>query len=237
MKLRSAIRTFLNKLNIDIIRLQNSPEKTLLGLSTRQIDCILDVGANKGQFAAKILKIFPHAEIYCFEPLKQPFQILQQWASSQNEQVKCFNIGLGDSVGEVKMHFHENHSPSSSFLSSTAYGHDIYPETKVESIEVVRVDTLDNFFVNQNFNFQRNILLKLDVQGFEDRVLRGATDTLAHAHACLLEVCLDPLYDNQARFLDLAEILYKSGFRYAGNMVQAYGSDGHVIYIDSLFVK
>lgn len=237
MKFTSLIRSFFHRFNVDVIRLRNSPEKTMLGLASSSFDCVLDVGANEGQFARKISEVFPGATIYCFEPLKTPFANLSRWAATQNGRVKCFNIGLGDSVGEVQMHFHENHSPSSSLLSSTTYGQEVYPQTKVESIEVIKVETLDSFLGDSLDKLGANVLLKLDVQGFEDRVLRGATGLLNHVAACLLEVCLDPLYENQADFLDLAEILYKAGFRYAGNMVQAYGDDGHVIYIDALFVK
>lgn len=237
MKLTSLIRTALNRFNIDVLRLRHSPEKTFLGLSSTKVDFVLDVGANEGQFAKKISELFPAAKIYCFEPLKLPFANLNSWAATQGGRVSCFNIGLGDSVGEVQMHFHVNHSPSSSLLSSTTHGQQLYPQTKMERIEMIKVNTLDKFYSDYLGQLSGNVLLKLDVQGFEDRVLRGAKELLTHVSACLLEVCLDPLYENQANFLDLVHIMDKAGFRYAGNVIQAYGDDGRVIYIDALFTK
>jgi hypothetical protein len=53
----------------------------------------------------------------------------------------------------------------------------------------------------------------------------------------VLEVCVEPLYDGQATFLDLALDLRDSGFRYAGNLDQSYGDDGRVVYFDAVFWK
>lgn len=237
MKITTFIRSVFNKLNIDIVRLHNSPEKTLLGLTTKKIDCILDVGANRGQFAKYISKIFPRADIYCFEPLAGPFSTLRDWADTQNGRVRCFNLALGDEPCEIQMHLHINHTPSSSILNSTPYGRQVYPQTRAEAIENVKVETLDRIFLDSDVPKSKKIMLKLDVQGFEDRVLRGATSLLVDVDVCLLEVCLDPLYESQADFQDLVMLLYRAGFRYAGNILQAYGEDGHVIYIDALFTK
>lgn len=49
--------------------------------------------------------------------------------------------------------------------------------------------------------------------------------------------CFDPLYEGQADFFGLAGLLQKSGFRYAGNLDQAYGEDGRVVYFDAVFVR
>ena len=57
------------------------------------------------------------------------------------------------------------------------------------------------------------------------------------ASACILEVNLDNLYDKQATFNDITLLLYDLGYRYAGNLDQVCANDGHVIYIDAVFVK
>jgi hypothetical protein len=101
----------------------------------------------------------------------------------------------------------------------------------------VRVSTLDRTLADALDRLPREILLKLDVQGFEDRVLRGAGRMLALCKAVVLEVCLDPLYEGQADFHGLAQLLHEAGFRYAGNLDQAYGEDGRVVFLDAVFVK
>ena len=57
------------------------------------------------------------------------------------------------------------------------------------------------------------------------------------ARARILEVCLDKLYEGEAEFNTIIEFLYKLGFKYAGNLDQAYADDEDVIYIDAVFVK
>ena len=101
----------------------------------------------------------------------------------------------------------------------------------------IRISTLDRALGSTLDHLPRELLLKLDVQGFEDRVLRGAERVLAQCKAVVLEVSLDPLYEGQADFLGLAHLLHNAGFRYAGNLDQAYGDDGCVVYLDAVFIR
>lgn len=134
------------------------------------------------------------------------------------------------------MHHHHGHTPSSSLLS-TAHCHQLYPQTSSESISKVRLTTLDKALQSYLPNMLSNILLKLDVQGFEDRVLRGSKNVLDVCSACVLEVSIDPLYEGQADFFELARSIKESGFRYGGNLDQVYGEDGRVIYLDAVFLR
>lgn len=237
MRFTSLIRRAANALGIDILRLHSSPSRTLLGLTQMNFGSVIDVGANEGQFARVVSDFFPKAELFCFEPLGDPFRKLSLWTATQNRQVECFNLALGDNEGEVEMHLHENHTPSSSLLAATEQNHRLYPQTRAERITRVRLTTLDQALRDHLETMRRDILLKLDVQGFEDRVLRGAERVLAECRACILEVCLDPLYEGQADFYGLTQLLSKAGFRYAGNLDQVYAGDGRVVYLDAVFVR
>jgi FkbM family methyltransferase len=237
MGFKGMVRAFANGFGIDIVRLHQSPQRTFLGLRAQNIGTIIDVGANEGQFARSISRVFPKARLYCFEPLAEPFQKLSVWAQSQKERVRYFGIALGDHEGEVEMYQHDAHTPSSSLLTATPICHQIYPQTRTESVTKVRLTTLDIALKNDFDRMSHDILLKLDVQGFEDRVLRGAKHVLSMAKACLLEVCIDHLYEGQADFFVIAGLLNKAGYRFAGNFSQVYGEDGRVIYLDALFLK
>lgn len=236
MSLKNTLRSGLNRMGFDVIRLHRSPKRTLLGLAGLDIGAIIDVGANQGQFARFITGFFPRAQLYCFEPLPDPFQRLSAWAQTQNGRVHCFPLALGDEEGQVEMHLHEQHTPSSSLLASTDTCHRLYPQTRAERMVSIRVSTLDRELGDTIERLPPGILLKLDVQGFEDRVLRGAERVLGKCKAVVLEVCVDPLYEGQADFFGLAGLLQKSGFRYAGNLDQAYGEDGRVVFFDAVFV-
>ncbi|MFZ2629827.1 MAG: FkbM family methyltransferase [Rugosibacter sp.] len=237
MSLKNIVRRGVNRLGFDVVRLKRSPQRTLLGLSRLNIGTIIDVGANQGQFARMISGSFPRAELYCFEPLEEPFRQLSAWAQAQNSRVHCFQLALGEQEGEMEMHLHEQHTPSSSLLASTDTCHRLYPQTQAERMTRIRVSTLDQALEDALDHMPREILLKLDVQGFEDHVLRGAGRMLTLCKAVVLEVCLDPLYEGQADFHGLAQLLHAAGFRYAGNLDQIYGEDGRVVFLDAVFVR
>ena len=88
-----------------------------------------------------------------------------------------------------------------------------------------------------NMELVPEMLVKMDVQGFEDRVIKGGKETLRKALACILEVSLHPLYEGQPSFMDLCRQMEKLGFQYAGNILQIYDNDGSIVYIDALFKK
>ncbi len=81
------------------------------------------------------------------------------------------------------------------------------------------------------------LLIKLDVQGYEAHVMRGGGKTFRKARACILEVSLDDLYKNQTTFEDIFLLLSKVGFHYHGNLQQTYADDGHVIQVEAVFTK
>lgn len=237
MKIISAFRKILNKAGFDVIRLSGSPKRTLLGLAGHKFGTIIDVGANTGQFAREISKFFPNAQMYCFEPLDGPFKDLLRWASTQGNRVKCFNTAVGEFNGEAQIHQHDDHTSSSSLLAATKTCHDLYPQTKSEHLETIKVSTLDDALTDSLDQMPKGILLKLDVQGFEDRVLRGGARVLSYCAAVILEVSIESLYHSQADFLELSRLLYNAGYKYAGNLAQAYGDDGRAIFIDAVFIR
>jgi FkbM family methyltransferase len=237
MGLKQILRAAVNRVGFDVIRLNRSPRETLLGLSREKFSVIIDVGANQGQFAQMITDFFPDAEIYCFEPLDGPFFELSSWAETRRGRVHCFQLALGEQVGEMEMHLHEEHTPSSSLLAATDTCHELYPQTEAEHLTTIKVSTLDQELDEVLKSVSGKVLLKLDVQGFEDRVLKGGGSVLSSCYAVILEVCLDPLYDGQADFRGLSDMLHMAGFRYAGNFDQVYGEDGRVVYLDAVFIK
>lgn len=234
---KKAVKSVFHAIGMDIVRWKNTPELTLLGLRQRPIRTIVDVGANQGQFARKISGFFPDADIYCFEPLPQPFAVLDKWAKTKNGRVTSFNIAIGEKGGEVEMFYHEDHSPSSSLLATTELTEDYYPFTKGQKRIAVKQSTLDAALAQEGIEQAPELLIKLDVQGYEDRVLAGGASTFAKASACILEVCLDTLYEGQADFKGLLLMLDSYGYQYVGNLEQIYADDGHVVYIDAVFVN
>jgi len=212
------------------------PERTLLGLIHSDVDLVLDVGANVGQFAADIRRSFPSAHIVSFEPTPHAFAQLKEVAALDGRHA-AFNCALGATEGALEMNVHTDHTPSSSLLAATAKSVELFPETARQAKVTVAVHRLDDMNREHQWPVSHRTLLKLDVQGYEEHVLAGATETLARVGACVAEVCLEPLYDGQGTFHGIAQRCHDAGLSYAGNLSQVYGPDGRVQYLDALFVR
>jgi FkbM family methyltransferase len=232
------LRQTFNAAGMEVSRLSKAPRQTLLGLRNAGIRTVLDIGANSGQFARAALLILPQARFYCFEPLPEPFAKLEQWAAQQTPgSVTAFNLALGERSGTAPMFEHTDHSTSSSLLASTVLSEKLFPQTRCRVLTNVPVARLDDFVIEAALTLAPEMLIKMDVQGYEGRVIEGGRATLSHAKACVLEVSFDPLYENQSTFKDIWGMLDTLGYRFAGNLEQWYAADGHVIFADAVFVK
>jgi FkbM family methyltransferase len=232
------IKKAFQVVGLKVMYLTRTLEHTLLGLRHLPIRSVIGVGANSGQFARKIAPVFPEARIYSFEPLSEPFQELERWAHRQPPgRVTAFNVALGDTEGTVEILQCVDFNASSSLLESTDTQKTLYPFTANQVRTPVTLKTLDRYLEDGSILLVPDLLIKMDVQGYEDRVIRGGRAAFRQARACVLEVGLDPLYEGQAGFQELLLLLGELGFRYAGNLEQFCADDGHVVYIDALFVK
>ncbi len=246
MRVRAIIRTLASRIakgafhraGLDAQWLANSPRHNALGMRNMGIRTVIDIGANTGQFARYIRSILPDATILCFEPLSGPFAELRSWADREGSgRIHAFNLALGEHAGTAKMFEHVDHSPSSSILPSTAISHTLYPQTRHHESVAIQIDSLDEFLKRSEITLVPEVLIKLDVQGYEDRVIRGGLSTFAAARVCISEIDFDSLYDGQCSFRDVWMLLDQSGFQFCGNLDQTYGPDGHVAFSDSVFVR
>lgn len=203
----------------------------------KPIRTILDIGANDGLSAKWFLKTFPGAKVYSFEPLPAPFARLDQWAKKQGGKAEAFNFAFGEKEGEATCFLTPDYDKSSSVLKFTARCSEIYPFTVKQEPLKVRMRMLDNAVQEIDPLPLPGLFIKMDVQGYEDRVIKGGTRTFASADACMLEINLDALYEGQASFEGLLMLMKDSGLHYAGNFEQAVDDDGHVIFVDAVFVK
>lgn len=236
-RVKRGVRAAMNRLGLDLVPVRSSPTLTLCGLRTLPIRTVIDVGANIGQFAQMALRRFPMARVIAFEPVPEAFQSLVKLSKTYKGRFLAFNVALGDFEGFTEMYVHLRHSMSSSLLPTTDRAVELYP-FKAEQVRIpIRMSTLDTELDRISAALHPEMLVKLDVQGFEDRVIRGGVRTFERAVGCIIEVSLEELYEGQASFMGLVQLLHELGFRYGGNMEQFYGPMGQVVFLDAVFVK
>lgn len=198
------------------------------------IETILDIGANAGQFATAIHAVLPEAKIYSFEPLPVCYQKLKHRFAGV-PGFEAFEVALGDESSRIT--FHQNEfTKSSSPLVMAGTHEEAFPWTARTSEIEVDVRTLDSFL--PQLDLKEKVLVKIDVQGFEDRVLRGGEQVVRTADYVFVETSFEPLYEGQASFETVYELMTRYGFRYAGNMDQLTSpTDDRILQADALFVR
>ena len=198
------------------------------------IRTVLDIGANTGQFAALIHKTLPDAMIYAFEPLKDCHEQLVERMKNA-PRFKAFQFALGSEDVEMNMH-RSTYSPSSSIRPMSPLHEKAFPYTKGAVSEKITVKRLDD--IAEGLTLTKNLLVKIDVQGFEDQVFAGGAQTIPKAKALIVETSFERLYEGQPLFDEIYAITKRMGFVHHGNLSQLLSPvDGSVLQADGIFIK
>lgn len=198
------------------------------------IKTVLDVGAHMGEFAQRIRTMLPNAELVCFEPLEEPFAKLTERFQGQ-PNFRAIRCALGEKAGQHEIH-HNEYAPSSSLLPMAELHKKSFPFAVKEQTEMIEVRRLSD--VARELNLPDPLLLKLDVQGFEDKVIAGGQDVVARAKIIIIEVSFQPLYEGGPLFDDVYRLLRDHGFTYNGNFEQLSSPrDGRILQADAIFCR
>ena len=195
---------------------------------------IFDVGAHDGRTIKLYRKHFPNSTMFSFEPTPETFENLKNNASNyQNAEV--FNVALSNFVGQTE--FFVNKSSLTNSILKPFDEKYIAPNIfhTVEKI-VVNTNTIDAFCKEKKL--EKINILKIDVQGAELDVLKGAAAMLTNKNIDLiyLEVEFVELYLNQPLFHDISSFLktFDYNLYYIYNI--SVGKDGQMIYGDAIFL-
>lgn len=198
------------------------------------IQTVLDVGSYVGSFAYAIRHILPQVQIYSFEPLQDNYaQLVKNLTPFGNFQ--AFNTAIGEKAGELEFH-RSDFSPSSSALEMGELHRQAFPQTAHSTTLRVPVARLDDYLAKMKLTAP--VFLKIDVQGYEDAVLRGAGQVLQQVDYLEIEVSYQPLYSGQVLFDGIHQLLAQAGFRFAGNLDSMLSPlDGSILQSDALFIR
>lgn len=201
----------------------------------RSLDCrtVVDIGANRGQFALAARYCFPGAVIFSFEPLEAPARIFQS-VFKHDKSTVLFNSAVGPSESVMEMHV-SRRDDSSSLLPITERQNSLFPGTSEARKSRINIARLATLLSGQELSSPS--LLKLDVQGFELQALYGCEALLQQFDWVYVECSFIELYEAQALAGEVVEWLGERGFRLTGVYNVSYDSNGLAIQADFLFAR
>lgn len=167
---------------------------------------IFDVGAHRGETAVRYRTLFPAAVIHSFEPSPESFRALAAVAASTTG-IEPHCLALSDAAGTAMLNVNRS-AATSSLLPSAATGRHYWGEGLLDTQErvEVRTQTLDGFCAERGIGAID--VLKLDVQGAEHAVLRGASRLLGGAaiDVIYMELIIAPTYVGQRTLHEYLEL-------------------------------
>lgn len=201
-------------------------------LLSRDIDLVIDVGANGGQFARLLRsKAGYKGPILSFEPQPHMFSQIQEQAKKDPDW-KVFNLGIGSSASVLTLNVMRSNVFSSFLQPKDGLLSDL--NEVVETVEVP-VARLDEHLKSLNVKY-RNILLKTDTQGYDLEVIKGAEGILDDVQAIVAELSFVQIYEGAPRHTDMMSCFTAMNFTMSG-LYPVSLSHGQAIECDCIMVK
>ncbi len=247
--MREFIKKIINLFGYKVMKIKSIDATDLDGLTksliTKSEPVIFDVGANKGQSITRYKKLFQNPIIHSFEPNINEVNILKQkYINDKNLYLN--NVAVGDKKGNLEFNINaiSGHSSFKNLIPNTTWikkrsnsikiDHKNYTTKKVNA-EII---TLDDYVNEKNLT---NIdILKIDTQGFEDKVLLGAQNLLKNNRIKLiqLELIFSEIYENPPNIYDVEKTLIPNNYKLfgisnGGSLISHYIYQSDFIYISN----
>jgi len=257
--MKNIIKKILNFFRIQIskdifgtyIRFKNSKYKKLSfdDIYSKKINydpIIFDVGANKGQSLKRFKKIFPNSIIHAFEPIEEEFLKLKE-VYKNDDKVFLNNLALGEAecskdfyITKISGNSSFNKlNKNSDWIKTRSKEINVSPDKYTKESKKIKVITLDSYCKKNEIG--KIDILKIDTQGYEEKVLEGAVNTIRKEVKFIeCEIMLDNVYEKYLNFSDIEKYLIPHNYRLAG-LIHHGGFrniyEGHMFVVDVLYSK
>ena len=191
----------------------------ILKQNLSQDPLILDVGANKGQTIRRFLDLFDNPTIHAFEPVEEAIQKIRENYST-HRNIFINNHALGDKRETKNFNishrtenstFHQFNS-NTKWLKTRSRQYNVGVNEYVKKVEKVNIGTIDDYVAKNKI--EKIDILKMDTEGYEDKVLSGAINTLREnkIKIVLTELAFDNVRDKYLSFSDLEKYLLPNNY-------------------------
>lgn len=190
-------------------------------LQQLQVQCVLDVGANRGQFASELRSIGYDGHIVSFEPLASEFAVMQQHFAS-DAKWRGYQTALGSEESTVDINV-------GGLTVMTSLLESVLPDRNAR-LETVTVKRLDGLLpgILAEVGCER-VFLKMDTQGYDLEVFKGLTGSIAAILGIQSELSVVPLYKNMPHYLEALQCYEAAGFELFNLSVVNRVTDGGLL--------
>lgn len=235
------LRNVVRRSGFEVVR--SRPSENLLSLHLShlferyEINCVLDVGARQGEFGQWLRGLGYKGTIVSFEPVSSNLVHLRASAARDPMwRVQPFALGSAESTATINVtnftHFSSFRQPGP--LAAEMFG----VETKVVGQEEVRVRRLADILDDVTAGISDpHIYLKMDTQGWDLEVLRGAEERLPSVVALQSEMAVITLYENMPPFDQALKIIDDYGYNISGMFPVTVDSDMKLVEFDCVAVR
>lgn len=233
MSIQSSARQLARRAGLSVDRWppRGSLEQLLAHIVNRyEVDSVVDVGANVGQWALNIRRVGYSGALLSIEPVSTAYDQLER-AASRDRSWRSMRAAAGSSSGRATIHVADSTSTSSLLTVTDAYL-GLYERARQVADEQVSMVRLDDLEVPG-----RRLLLKVDTQGFDRQVLDGASALMERTVAVQCELSVRPLYEGMGNdWLETTRHLAARGFELAGLFPLARDRQLRMLEMDGVFV-
>lgn len=205
-------------------------------LDKERIDTVIDVGANTGQTADLLRRFGYQGKIISIEPLKDCHEEITKKSAGDPGWIIAPRCAVGDRESMIEILVSEG-SSLSSIANPTAAMSEALPKVRAVAREQVPIHRLDRLLKDE-IKTVGNIFLKVDAQGHDMQVLRGAEGVMKHITGVKIEMSLFPLYEGETLYLDILKYLDQKGF--TPRLLVDVGfseKQGRQLQIDGTFIR
>lgn len=206
-------------------------EARLYAILSTNVSLIVDGGANEGQWAKRIRRDGYTGRLLSIEPGSSAFNKLLKY-SSNDEAWETLNVALGSKEETAELYLSNNDGMSSSLKLPGRHLVD-FPTVKFAGSERVSVNTLENLLSQVH----GNVMLKLDIQGFEMEALEGVGSALDKISVIEVEMTLHPMYQGENSVGQILYTIENMGFELFSISEFGKGKNGQVSYFDVIALR
>lgn len=194
---------------------------------------IFDVGSNRGDITTKYLELFPSVCIHAFEPYLESYTVFEK-VFAQNKNIVLNKYALSSDTSDKQLHINKS-VDTNSFLESGLLGVSSDKLCTTTGTVIVQCNTLDHYCKKEGI--ETIDILKIDTQGYEIEVLKGASQLLKENKIGIIycEAYFQCQYKSQPLFQDI--LSYLANFNYVlQDIYDPYYGDNNMLWCDAIFV-